>query len=84
VKKIIQHSRTFTAQVQMSWNQAYTPLLLKSFPKIPRTRSETHQFGGSHSYNTKQNKLPRFTHTFGNMNEFFIHVWSWSWRCNCP
>jgi hypothetical protein len=35
-------------------------LLVKSFPKIPRRRSEASQFGGSHNYKTKQNKLPSF------------------------
>jgi hypothetical protein len=43
-----------------------------SFPKTPRTQSETPWFGGSHSYKTKQNKLPCFTHTFGNMNELLF------------
>jgi hypothetical protein len=30
------------------------PLLIKSFPKTPRTLSEASQFGGSHNYKTKQ------------------------------
>jgi hypothetical protein len=38
----------------MSWNQAHAPLLIESFPKTPRTRSEASWFGGSHSYKTKQ------------------------------
>jgi hypothetical protein len=53
-EEIIQYSRTFAPQVQTSWNQADAPLLLESFPKRPRTRSEASQFGGSHKY--KQNK----------------------------
>jgi len=57
VKKSIQYSRTFALQVQTSWNQAHASLLVKSFPKTPRTWSETSsQFGGSHNYKTKQNK----------------------------
>jgi hypothetical protein len=31
-------------------------LLIKSFPKTPRTQFEASQFGGSHNYKTKQNK----------------------------
>jgi len=34
------------------------PLLVKSFPKTPRTSSEASRFGGSHNYKIKQNKLP--------------------------
>jgi hypothetical protein len=52
--EIIQYERTFAPQVQMSWNQAHAPLLIKSFPKTPRTRSEASQFSGSHNYKTKQ------------------------------
>jgi hypothetical protein len=33
MKKIIQYSRTFTPQVQTSWNQANAPLLVESFSK---------------------------------------------------
>jgi hypothetical protein len=37
------------------------PLLLQSFPKRSRTRSEASQFGGSHKYiQNKTNKLPCF------------------------
>jgi len=36
-EEIIQYSRTFALQVQMSWNQAHAPLLVESFPKTPRT-----------------------------------------------
>jgi hypothetical protein len=36
------------------------PLLVKSFSKTPRTRSEASRFGGSHNITTKQNKLPSF------------------------
>ncbi len=59
-EEIIQYSRTFALQVQTSWNQAHAPLLVKNFPKTPRTWSEASWFGGSHNYNTKQNKLPSF------------------------
>ncbi len=53
-EEIIQYSRTFARrQVQTSWNQPYA-LLLDSFPKRPRTRSEASQFNGSHNYKTKQ------------------------------
>jgi hypothetical protein len=54
VKKSFQYSRTFAPQVQMPQNQAHAPLLLKSFPKRPRTRSEALRFGGSHQCKTKQ------------------------------
>jgi len=50
----IQYSRTFATQVQMPWNQAHAPLLLESFPKRPRTRSEASWFPGCHQYKTKQ------------------------------
>jgi len=53
---IIQYSRTFAPQVQTSWNQAHAPLLVKSFPKAPRTQSEASWFGETHSYKT--NYLP--------------------------
>jgi hypothetical protein len=33
-------------------NQADAPLLVKSFPKIPRTQIEAPQFGGFDSYKT--------------------------------
>jgi hypothetical protein len=59
-EKIIQYSRTFARQVQMSWNQTHAPLLVESFPKTPRTWSEASRFSGSHNYKTKQNKLPCF------------------------
>jgi hypothetical protein len=49
-EKIIQYSRTFAPQVQMSWNQAHAPLLIESFPKRPGTQSEASQFSGSHKY----------------------------------
>ncbi len=51
----------FAPQVQMSWNQAHAPLLIESFPKTPRKQSKASQFGESHNYKTKQNKLPSFT-----------------------
>ncbi len=41
-------------KVQMPWNQAHAPLLLESFPKTPRTRSQASQFPGSHNYERKQ------------------------------
>ncbi len=53
-EEIIQYSRIFARQVQMSWNQAHAPLLVESFPKAPRTQSEASQFRGSHNYKTKQ------------------------------
>jgi len=46
-EKIIQYSKTFAPQVQTSWNQAYAPLLVESFPKTPRTQSEASWFRGS-------------------------------------
>jgi hypothetical protein len=55
-EEIIQYSRTFALQVQTSWNQSHAPLLVKSFPKTPRTWSEASRFGGSHNYKT--NYLP--------------------------
>jgi hypothetical protein len=61
-EEIIQYSRTFASQVQTSSNQAHAPLLVESFSKTPRTRSEASQFGGSHNYKTKQDKLPSFLH----------------------
>jgi hypothetical protein len=60
IEKIIQYSRTFAPQVQISWNQAHAPLLVKSIPKKPRTRSEASQSRGSHNYKTRQNKLLSF------------------------
>jgi len=54
-EKIIEYSRTFAPQVQTPWNQAHAHLLVESFPKTPRIRSEA-----SHKYKTKQNKLPSF------------------------
>jgi hypothetical protein len=56
-EKIIQYSRTFTPQVQTSWNQANAPLLIESFSKILRTQSNAPQFGGSHNYKTKPTTL---------------------------
>ncbi len=55
-EEINQYSRTFAPQVQAPWNQVDDPLLLKSFPKRPRMRSEASQFNGSHKYKT--NKIP--------------------------
>ncbi len=56
-EEIIQYSRTFAPQFQTSRNQAHTPLLVESFPKTSRTRSEASEaswFGGSYNYKTKQ------------------------------
>jgi hypothetical protein len=53
-EEIIQYSRAFAPEVQMSWNQAHAALLVESFPKTPRTWSETSWFGGSHNNKTKQ------------------------------
>jgi hypothetical protein len=58
--KIIQYSRTLPPQVQTSWNRAHAHLLIKNFPKTPRTQSEASRVCGSHNYKTKQNKLPSF------------------------
>jgi len=61
VKKPFKIQRTFAPQVQTSWNQSHAPLLVvESFPKTTRTWSEASQFGGSHNFKTKQNKLPSF------------------------
>jgi hypothetical protein len=48
--------KNFCTEVQAPWNQAHAPLLVKSFPKTPRTRSEASQFDGYHKYKT--NYLP--------------------------
>jgi len=49
------------------------PLLIKSFPKTPRTQSEASQFGGSlltkHN-KTKQNKLPKTSRTRSKASQF--------------
>ncbi len=57
-EEIIQYSRTFAPQVETSWNQAHAPLLIESFPKTSRTRSEASRFSVSHNY--KRKKLPSF------------------------
>jgi hypothetical protein len=54
VKKSFNIQRTFAPQVQTPWNQTHAHLLIKSFPKTPRTQSEASQFGGSHNHKTKQ------------------------------
>jgi len=48
--------------ISFAWNlTAHAPLLIKSFPKTPRTRFEASEFGGSHNYQqNKTNKLPSF------------------------
>ncbi len=48
-EEIIQYSRTFVSEVQMSWNQAHAPLLVESIPKTPRTQSEASWFNGFHN-----------------------------------
>jgi hypothetical protein len=50
-EEIIEYSRTFALQVQMSWNKAHAP-----------RRSEASQFGGSHKYKTKQKKQTTLLH----------------------
>jgi hypothetical protein len=45
-------------------NKAHAPLLIQSFPKTLRTRSEASWFGGSHNYKMKQNNLPSFIGKF--------------------
>jgi hypothetical protein len=60
-EEVIQYSRTFAPQVQTPWNQADAPLLLESFPKRPRARSEASWFRGSHKYKQNNtNKLSSF------------------------
>ncbi len=60
-EEIIQYSWTSTVQVQMPWNQADAPVLLKSFRKRPRMWSEASRFNASHNYKEKKrNKLPCF------------------------
>ncbi len=54
ILELIQYSRPFASQVQTPWNHARAPLLIESFPKTPRTWSQTSQFSGSHNYKTKQ------------------------------
>jgi hypothetical protein len=59
------HPSSWTAfqRLQRSWNQAHAPLLVERFPKIPRTRSETSWFSGSHNYKTKYlHRYPMETH----------------------
>ncbi len=53
-EEIVQYSRTFAPQVQTSWDQAHSPLLVQSFPNTPRTQSEASWFSRSHNYKTKQ------------------------------
>jgi len=65
MKKSFNIQKTFALQVQTPWNQANAPLLLKSFPKRPRTQSEASQFSASHQYNI--NKLLCFIDRFWGM-----------------
>jgi hypothetical protein len=53
----------------------HAPLLVDSFPKTPRTGYEASQFGGSHNYKIKQNKLPSFMYrcTFASFFLFSKH-----------
>jgi hypothetical protein len=81
-EEIIQYSRTFALRVvlalrvQTSWNQAHAPLLVKELSKDTKNTIWSIRFGGSHNYNTKQNKLPsfidrleaRFSHWHRNIN----------------
>jgi hypothetical protein len=57
-EEVIQYPRTFASQVQMSWNQAHAPVLIKSFPKTPKTRIEPPCSFGAKQNKTKQNYLP--------------------------
>jgi hypothetical protein len=57
-EEIIQYSRTFAPQVQMSWNQAHAPFLVKSFPK--HQEHDLKHLGLVDLITTKQNKLPSF------------------------
>jgi hypothetical protein len=59
-EEIIQYSRTFTPQVQTSWNQADEPLVLESFPKRPRTQSEASWFRVDLIDTNTTNKQPSF------------------------
>ncbi len=54
------HAMSF--DISFAWNlTAHAPLLVKSFPKTPRTQSEASQFSESHNYQqNKTNKLPSF------------------------
>ncbi len=70
-EEIIQYSRTFALQGQLSWNYAHAPLLIESFPKTPRTWSEASWLGGSHNYKTKQTKLPSSIDGCDNRGQFF-------------
>jgi hypothetical protein len=45
-------------------------LLLESFPKKPRTRSEASWFGGSHKYKTKTNFLRHFFPLYSHKQKF--------------
>jgi hypothetical protein len=60
MKKSFNIQELLPPQVQTSWNQAHAPLLVKSFPKTPRTQSEASQVSGSHNYRKKNktNYLP--------------------------
>ncbi len=55
MKKSFNIQERFALQVQ-----AHAALLIKSFPKTPRTRSEASWFSGTHNCKTEQNKLPSF------------------------
>jgi hypothetical protein len=54
------HAMSF--DISFAWNlTAHAPLLIKSFPKTPRTWSEASLFSGSHIHQqNKTNKLPSF------------------------
>jgi hypothetical protein len=49
IKKSFNIQKTFTLQVQTSWNRADAALFIQSFPKLTRTWSETPQFDKSHN-----------------------------------
>jgi hypothetical protein len=58
VKKSFDIQELLELKSKCHGNQTHAPLLIKSFPKTPRTRSEASWFGGSHNYKT--NKQPSF------------------------
>ncbi len=63
MKKSFNIQELLHPQVQTSWNQAHAPLLVESFPKTPRTRSEASPFGGSRNYKTKQTEITMYRKT---------------------
>jgi hypothetical protein len=48
-EKIFNIQELWHRKSKRSWNQAHAPLLIKSFPKTPRTQSKASRFRGSHN-----------------------------------